>query len=147
MAMMQQFKRILVPLDGSNLAESMVPFVVRVAEALGATVVLLHIVEERAPQKVHGEPHLTSEAEAERYLRDVEKKYEGRVRFEQHVHGTEEHDVAGSRARHVTQLGADSVGGWAHARRGLRGVMSGSIAQQVLPRVPEPVLVVRPGMK
>src|SRR3954470_340963 len=147
MAMMQQFKRILVPLDGSNLAESVVPFVVRAAEALGATVVLLHIVEERAPQKVHGEPHLTSEADAERYLKGVENKYEGRVPFEQHVHGTEEHDVAGSIARHVTELNADIVALCTHGRSGLRRVMYGSIAQQVLRRVPEPVLVVRPGMK
>ena len=143
----KQFKRILVPLDGSNLAESVVPFVVSVAEAVAATVVLLHIVEEHAPQKVHGEPHLTSEAAAERYLKDVEKKYVGRVRFEQHVHGTEEHDVAGSIARHVTELEADIVALCTHGRSGLRRVMYGSIAQQVLRRVPEPVLVVRPGMK
>jgi nucleotide-binding universal stress UspA family protein len=147
MAKTQQFKRILVPLDGSNLAESVVPFVIGTAEALGSTVVLLHIVEEHAPQKVHGEPHLTSEAEAERYLEGVEQKYEGRVRFEHHVHGTEEHDVAGSIAGHVAELNADIVALCTHGRSGPRRVMYGSIAQQVLRRVAEPVLVVRPGTK
>ena len=56
------FRRIMVPLDGSRLAESVLPMVTLLARDLGAQIWLLHVVEERPPQAVHGEPHLTSAA-------------------------------------------------------------------------------------
>jgi nucleotide-binding universal stress UspA family protein len=141
-----QFKRILVPLDGSRLAEAVLPLAVALGKCLDAKIMLLHIIEEHAPHTVHGEPHLTSTQDADSYLVDIAQRYTNDVQFEQHVHGTEEHDVAHSIAAHATELGADMVALCTHGRSGPRRVVWGSIAQQVLRRVSAPVLLVRPQM-
>ncbi len=140
-----QFKRILVPLDGSRLAEAVLPTAVALGECLGAKLMLLHIIEEHAPQTVHGEPHLTSTQQADAYLSEIARRYEG-MQFEQHVHGTEEQNVAQSIASHVTEHDVDMVALCTHGRGGPRRVVWGSIAQQVLRRVNAPVLLVRPQM-
>ena len=50
-------KTILVPLDGSRLAEAVLPAVSRIAQTCGSTVTLLHIIERGAPKEIHGERH------------------------------------------------------------------------------------------
>ncbi len=52
------FKRILVCLDGSNLAEQILPYVEEQAKSFKSTVVLLHVTSERVivPLGVPGEP-------------------------------------------------------------------------------------------
>lgn len=144
--MSPRFRRILVPLDGSRLAESALAGAVVLARGLGATISLLHIIEEHAPPRVHGEPHLTAAPEAARYLTAIAARLAPDVAVEQHVHGTEEQDVAGSIAAHAAELAADMVALCTHGRSGLRRVVVGSIAQQVLRRVTAPVLLVRPDM-
>ncbi|MEA2574176.1 MAG: hypothetical protein QOH93_1474 [Chloroflexia bacterium] len=147
--MSRLFKRILVPLDGSGLAESALSMAVVMSRCLDAKISLLHIIEEHAPQRVHGDVHLTSAQDAERYLGALAERLKAQgagVEVEQHVHATEEQDVAGSIAAHVAELQADMVVLCTHGRSGLRRVVSGSIAQQVLRRVTAPVLLVRPDM-
>lgn len=145
--MSERIERILVPLDGSSLAESVLPTVEMLTRCLRAELILLHIIEEHAPQTVHGEPHLTSAAEAEAYLSRVAQRLEPGIQVEQHVHSNEENDVALSVASHAAELRADMVAMCTHGRSGLRRVVSGSIAQQVLRRVETPVLLVRPRMR
>ena len=55
------FKRLLVPLDGSRLAESILPPALYFAGQFGATIVLFHVIEAGAPAEVHGERHLTAD--------------------------------------------------------------------------------------
>src|SRR5205823_11078084 len=74
-----KFKRILVPLDGSRLAESVLPVTVVMAQVLDARIMLLHIIEEHAPQTIHGEQHLTSPEQAEAYLTQIVERYADRV--------------------------------------------------------------------
>jgi nucleotide-binding universal stress UspA family protein len=61
------FKHILVPLDGSKLAEAALPAAVSLAQTFNAPVTLLHIIEQDAPEEVHRERHLTEAREAEAY--------------------------------------------------------------------------------
>ena len=63
--------RFLVPLDGSRLAETVLPVVQQVASRFHAQVTLLHIMEEHPPAVIHGEPHLTGVAQAQAYLEEV----------------------------------------------------------------------------
>jgi nucleotide-binding universal stress UspA family protein len=65
------FRRVFVPLDGSRLAESALPAAVELAKHLGARTTLFHALERSAPATVHGERHLTAEAEAAAYLAEV----------------------------------------------------------------------------
>ena len=49
------FNRILVPLDGSRMAESALPAAENIARNFHARVCLLHIVEEDAPDEDRGD--------------------------------------------------------------------------------------------
>ena len=139
-------KHLLVPLDGSRLAEAALPAATMLAERLGARVTLLHVMERHAPATVHGERHLTRAGEAEAYLNGVASRFaDAGVPVEGHVHPNEEGDVAASVAEHAAELGADLVVLCTHGRGGPREWFFGSLAQQVVRRGIAPVLMVRPG--
>ena len=61
-----------------------------------------------------------------------------------HVHTAEVRDVAASIADHAAELNADLVVMCTHGRSGVRGMLFGSIAQQVIARGNAPVLLLRP---
>jgi nucleotide-binding universal stress UspA family protein len=65
------FKHILVPLDGSRLAESVLPAANYIAQKMHATITLIHVIEKNAPEEIHGERHLTNAEDANRYLGDI----------------------------------------------------------------------------
>ena len=56
--------RLLVPLDGSPAAETILPAATLLAKRLAAEVALLHVLERNAPDRVHGQRHLTGETDA-----------------------------------------------------------------------------------
>jgi nucleotide-binding universal stress UspA family protein len=137
---------LLVPLDGSRLAEAALPAATALAEHLGARVTLLHVMERHAPATVHGERHLTRAGEADAYLNGVASRFaDAGVPVEGHVHPNEEGDVAASVAEHAAEFGADLVVLCTHGRGGPREWLFGSLAQQVVRRAIAPVLLVRPG--
>ncbi len=138
-------RRLLAPLDGSSLAESILPAVRRLGEACGAAVTLMHIREEHAPATIHGQPHLADAAQAESYLaRVADPLREAGIKVECHVHGTLEGDVARSIVQHADEFRPDLVALCTHGHGGVRDILFGSIAQQVLQRGHWPVLVVEP---
>jgi nucleotide-binding universal stress UspA family protein len=143
---MSMYRRLLVPLDGSHLAESVLPVVARLAEACGSAVVLLHIVEQGAPATVHGDRHLRTAGDATAYLAQLAGHLRAQgIAVELHIHDAPEGDVALSIARHADETGSDLIVLCAHGRGGVRGLLFGSIAQQVLRRGATPVVLVRPG--
>ncbi len=144
--MMPVFSHMLVPLDGSRLAEVTLPTALGIAEGTGARVTLLHVLETDPPRTVHGEPHLLDATSAESYLESLSKQYMGRgVEIDFHVHDNPENDVAGSIVGHTEELGADLVVLCPHGRGGLRRWLIGSIPQIVLQRGSTPVLLVPSG--
>jgi nucleotide-binding universal stress UspA family protein len=145
---MEPFTRVLVPLDGSRQAESVLPVAIVIAQRCGATVTLLHVLEHNAPEKVHGEQHLNDTRAATAYLNDVATRHNlDGVRTEQHVHENPEHDVARSIAAHADELHVDLIALATHGSGGLRGFLFGSIAQQALRRTTIPVLLIRPEVR
>jgi nucleotide-binding universal stress UspA family protein len=139
------FKHLLVPLDGSRMAEASLPAAVYLARTFGAVVTLLHVIERGAPQEIHGERHLTSPDEARDYLDEVAARaFPADISVERHVHSSEVNDVARSIAEHVGELGPDLIVMCTHGRGGLRGLMFGSIAQQVVGLGTTPVLLIPP---
>jgi nucleotide-binding universal stress UspA family protein len=136
---------ILVPLDGSRLAESALPVAISLAGRVGARVTLLHILERNAPAKIHGERHLTSVGEAESYLHGVASRFaDAGIAVDLHTHPNPEGDVAASVAAHTAEVGATLIALCAHGRGGLREWFSGAIAQRVIRQTTAPVLLVRP---
>ena len=139
------FSRILVPLDGSRLAESAMPVAERLAIAFQGTIVLLHVVERAARSTVHGEPHLTDHAAADAYLRRLAADLQSRgLTVRTHAHDVREDNIAASIAHHGAEEHADLIVLCTHGTGGVRGLLSGSIAQQVLQQGTTPVLLVRP---
>jgi nucleotide-binding universal stress UspA family protein len=135
---------ILVPLDGSRLAESAVAPAITVAAQLGARVTLLHILERGAPPHVHGDRHLTNAGEAETYLNEIASRFaNASVPVELHTHGNPEGDVAASIATHARGHRADLIVMCAHGRSGLRGWLFAANAQRVVRRSGAPVLMIR----
>jgi nucleotide-binding universal stress UspA family protein len=140
------FKHLLVPLDGSRLAETALPAAAYLARTLGAWVTLVHVIERDAPQEVHGERHLAEPDEACAYLEEVANRaFPAEVRVERHVHSSEVSDVARSIVEHVDELGRpDLIVMCTHGHGGLRTWLLGSIAQQVIAIGATPVLLIRP---
>lgn len=139
------FAHLLVPLDGSRLAEATLPAATALAARLGARVTLLHVLERGAPATVHGERHLTSAGEAAAYLNGIASRFaDAGVAVAVHAHPSPEGDVAASIAEHAAEVGADLIVLCTHGRGGPRGWLSGSLAQQVVRRAIAPVLLIRP---
>jgi nucleotide-binding universal stress UspA family protein len=136
------FTHILVPLDGSHLAEAAIPAAAYLANRLDAGVTLLHVIERDAPREVHGERHLTEPAEAEAYLEDLARRALPGVRcIGRHVHTAEVGDVARSLVEHVDELNPDLIVMCSHGQ-GAGKWLFGSIAQRVIARGGTPVLVI-----
>jgi nucleotide-binding universal stress UspA family protein len=143
--MTPDFHRILVPLDGSELAEAVLPFAFGLAERACGTITLLHVLERKAPSKVHGQPHLQREADALAYLDSVGARCTSAgVKSESHVHSELTGDVAASIAAHAAELGSDLIAISTHGSSGMRGLLLGDIAQQTLRRSTTSLLLVKP---
>ena len=142
-------KRILVPLDQSLVAESVVPLVADLARGGGATVRLLHV----APQPdvlVSAEGRVVAyadqemarlEAEGVDYLRAVELQLEGIpvecvVRF-----GDPLQRILGE----ADAFGADLIAVTTAGRSGISRAVLGSVAEQVFRKADGPVLLFRAG--
>jgi nucleotide-binding universal stress UspA family protein len=137
-------QRLLVPLDGSHLAEAVLPIAARLAEVVGATIALLHVIEKGAPSRVHGEPHLATRPDAEAYLTRLAHRFgaDGRL-AEYHVHEVPVGNVAQSIAAHAEDQRSDLVLLSTHGAGGIREALWGSIAQRVLQFSHRPTLLVR----
>ncbi len=141
---MTSVRRILVPLDGSHLAEAAVPIATRLAEACGSAITLLHVIEKGAPSSVHGEPHLATAADAEQYLKQLGDRLAADHRaIVRHVHETPVGNVARSIASHAEEDASDLIVMTTHGASDLRRGLWGSIAQRVLQFSRRPVLLVR----
>jgi nucleotide-binding universal stress UspA family protein len=127
------FKHILVPLDGSRLAEDIVAPVESLATHFGSRVTLLHVVERDPPERVHGEPHLTTKTESENYLDGVARTMiASGIDVDVHVHERSVADVAAALDAHAHEYEVDLIAMCKHGRSGIRDVVAGSIAQQIM---------------
>jgi nucleotide-binding universal stress UspA family protein len=139
----QRIESLLVPLDGSRMAEAAIAPAIAIAGALPASVVVLHVLEHEPPGTIHGEPHLDEQAGAEHYLAGVAERFrDAGIDVHTHVHDNPERDVAASIVQHAAELESDLVVLANHGSGGLRGFLYGRVAQQVLRRGDRPVLMV-----
>jgi nucleotide-binding universal stress UspA family protein len=138
-------RNLLVPLDGSALAEAALPAAVCLAQSADAMITLLHVIEHNAPRQIHHERHLTQAGEAEAYLQDIaERGVPAGLRVERHVHANETIDVAKGIVQHIAELNPDLILMSTHGRTSPARWMFGSIAQQVVAMGSTPVLLIPP---
>ncbi len=140
------FKNILVPLDGSKLAETAVAPATSLAETLGAPLTLLHIIEKDAPREIHSDHHITKADEASVYLKNIATMASAKnLKVETHVHTAEVKDVAASIIQHASEeFTPDLIVMCSHGSGGFRNLIFGSIAQQVLAGGKTPLLLIQP---
>lgn len=142
------YQHLLVPLDGSRLAEAVLPATLELARRCHARVTLLHILETAAPATIHGDRHLRNDSEAETYLNDLAAHLDfPRARLSLEVHPEPEADVARSIFHHASELKADLVVLSTHGYMGLREWLLGSVPQKVLRPGAPPVLMLQPTPK
>jgi nucleotide-binding universal stress UspA family protein len=141
------FKHILVPLDGSRLAEAAIPVAASLAQKLNAPVTLLHVIEKDAPQEIHQDRHITQPDEALAYLEEIKARgFPPGVTVDAHVHTAAVKDVPGSIVEHATrEFQLDLIVMCAHGSGGVRELLYGSIAQQVVAQGVTPLLLIKPG--
>jgi nucleotide-binding universal stress UspA family protein len=141
------YRRVLVPLDGSPLAEAVLPFVSRLARPLGLEIALLRVVPTVIPQVVEGSRRVVMDdpgrltLEAEEYLKGVADRLcaDGFTTLTAVRSGEAASEIlAGA---HECQ--ADLVAMTTHGRSGLGRLFFGSVAEAVLRRAEVPVLLVR----
>jgi len=138
------FSNLLVPLDGSKLAESVLPVVRRLAQGLGCGVKLIHVIEKRPPSSIHGDAHLQDAAGAERYLALIVEKLEGwGLKVSSHVHQVPQGDVPRCIAEHAEEMGQDLIVLCTHGSGGLKRFVFGTNAEQVLTHGRTPVVLIK----
>lgn len=141
------YKRALVPLDGSPVAETIIPFILEIAGPLDMEVVLLRVVEPIPPMVLEASRHIEVEdvearhTDAEEYLAPiaVELRNKG-VRVQRRVGRGNPADQIVAAAR---ETGADLIAMSTHGRGGLGRLVFGSVAQAVLRHVDMPVFLMR----
>jgi nucleotide-binding universal stress UspA family protein len=135
--------QVLIPLDGTRLAEAVLPLAASLAEKAKARVSLLHVLERAARPSVHGQPHLTTADEAQGYLeRIVREEFPPGVAVDWHVHRRPVGDVAHSLADHAEELEPDLIVMLAHGRPTIGQRLFGTVPQQVIRQTSTPVLLV-----
>lgn len=138
------FQHFLIPLDGSRLAEAILPVTRYLALHLKARVTLLHVVEPAPPATIHGEAHLLNADHAKEYLERLARELNAAgIAATWHVDVAAGGDVPKAIFNHGAELAADLILLTDHGRSGLRSLLVGSIAQQVLQSGKIPVLLAK----
>jgi nucleotide-binding universal stress UspA family protein len=81
--MVGMFERILVPLDGSKTAESVLPYVKKLAFRAGSELTLLHIIDPQVPldspdyAAFMRRPTQNAKEKAQEYLRGIAEDLQG----------------------------------------------------------------------
>lgn len=128
-----KLNKILVPLDGSGLAEDVLVPVASLAKRFASQVTLLHVLEREPPASIHGQRHITDPPEGTAYLKQVaERLAQDGVDIETHVHPRGVDSVAAAIDAHAHEYGADLVAMCKHGGSTLRERFIGNIAQQIL---------------
>ncbi len=141
------YRRALVPLDGSMVAEGIIPFILEIAGPLDMEVVLLRVVAPIPPAVIEGSRYLEVEdvekrrLEAEEYLAPLAAELRAKgVRVRAMVRRGEPAAEIRMGAR---AAGADLVAMTTHGRNGLGRLLFGSVAEAVLRQSDVPVFLMR----
>ena len=142
------YKKILVPLDGSSRAETIMPHVEKMAHGFGSEVIFVRVVR---PPKVIGR----DSAELKAFSQRFEKLLEEAQRYLKVISGTFREKAIASQSLVVTgpvvkeilsaarRKNADLIAICSHGRGGLSRFFYGSVAAGILQQADRPMLVIR----
>ena len=141
------YQRVLVPLDGSRVAEAILPFIEQIAGPLDMEVLLVRVVPLTsmdvaavAKEAQRGEPIL-KELDAQGYLEPLVASLKAKgVRAGARVRIG---DPATEIVAAAKEINADLIAMTTHGRTGLGRLLFGSVAEAVLRGSPIPVFLLR----
>jgi nucleotide-binding universal stress UspA family protein len=141
------YRRVLVPLDGSPVAEAILPFLLEIAGPLDMSVVLLRVNEPIAPAVIEASRHVIVD-DIEGRRRDA-LEYLAPIAVGLRARGVDV-DTVVRRGEPATEIlaaaretDADLVAMTTHGRTGLGRLLFGSVAEAVLRRAEVPVFLMR----
>lgn len=142
------FRKILVPLDGSRLAQSALPYALALADATHAAVTLLAVIPPAGELREYdlrydAAMETSAFADADAALDTFAQPFR---RADRHL---DTHVAVGDPAdeilRHVDQVRSDCIAMATHGSGGILHWAFGSVARKVLTAATVPMLIVRPG--
>ncbi len=144
------FRHLLVPLDGSDVAQRALDHAIDYAHSSGGEIDLIHVIDRRivqaAPKALPLDAQKSLLEKLEEHGSGVLEQAAGTarsrgVRAHTHlVHGI----IAEEVERVSTRIGCDLIVMGTHGRRGWAPMILGSVAESVLQRCTASVLLVRP---
>jgi len=146
------YSKVLVPVDGSNLAECVLPHIETLAQKkMAETIIFLRVIEETRIPSIGGTSAIPTEAwmkverehqaETEAYLEDLKNrvKIDGvNLKFETMPPGGAEMIAQFARNEDV-----DLIVMATHGRSGISKLFWGSVTDYVLKHVAKPILIIR----
>lgn len=139
------YSKVLVPLDGSEEAEKVLPLVAKVVAPDGE-IVLFHVVtavESLRDFLVGEQPVEAERAKMLGYLTEAGSRLQGKV-ARWRCETVESESVADGISDFAIQEGVDLIAMYTHDRKGLARLVRGSVAERVQRRSPIEVQVFRP---
>jgi nucleotide-binding universal stress UspA family protein len=144
---MKEQEKILVPLDGSETSEAVLPSVERLASAFGAGICLLHVVPTIIfPATMEGNAEceqitVACTKEGEEYLRKIEKRLKAKG------FTVESLLLDGDEAQRILEQSdpadIDLIAMTTHGRSGVSRWVMGSVAEKVVRHATKPIFLVR----
>ena len=144
------YQKILVPLDGSELAECVLPHVESIAKGCGVgSVVFLRVLDNYMPSAAHAYLSESLKQEIEEGNEKAAREYLDEVIGRVNLNGIEIQQqlitgrVAESIAEYATRNDVDLIAIATHGRSGVSRWAWGSVADRVLRSACVPILMVR----
>jgi nucleotide-binding universal stress UspA family protein len=140
------YKRILVPLDGSEPSNAALEEALKFARHGGAALRLVHVCEPLSYILAEGPMDLIESVRQEgtRVLQEAETRVRaGGVTVESSLIDAGDRRVAAVVAEDAGRSGCDLIMMGTHGRRGFEHLVVGSVAEGVIRRATVPVLLVR----
>ena len=139
---MQKFERILVPLDGSECAESILPMIEKIATDFKASIALLRVAYAHTfPGMDPTEAEVKVVREAEEYLRGLEERLKAKgFSVDSHVrYGDEAEEILD----HIAQKDVDLIAMSRHGFIGVKRFLLGSVAEKIIRHSQKPIFLKR----
>lgn len=142
------YQKVLVPLDGSPLAEAVLPHAKILAESKNAEIVLLRVAVDPAAEFAFTDPGLAAQVVGE--MKSEARSYMDSVRTQLHRENfratmlIREGPIAETILAVAQEVGANIIAMSTHGRTGASRWLLGSIAERVVHHARVPVLLVRP---
>lgn len=142
------YKKILVPLDGSQLAEAVIPHAEALARSEGAEIIILRVPEMPAADLFARNPAIANkivedmEIETDKYLQDEVKKMSSEgVKVSSLIR---EGPVPDTILAAADETHADVIAMSTHGRTGMQRWLIGSVADKVVHHSHIPVMLIHP---